>query len=55
MAAVYAPAIRSGYFPAAKSYVALVDVYEFAVSPRVLERKIRQGEENILGKSFATV
>ena len=36
-------------------YVTLFDVYESAISPRVLERKIRQAEENILGKSFATV
>jgi hypothetical protein len=36
-------------------YVTLFDVYECAISARVLERKIRQAEENILGKSFATV
>src|SRR5713101_485876 len=36
-------------------YVTLFDVYESAISARVLERKIRQAEENILGKSFATV
>ncbi|MGH9827075.1 MAG: type IV secretory system conjugative DNA transfer family protein, partial [Blastocatellia bacterium] len=36
-------------------YVTLFDVYESAISARVLERKIRQAEENILGKSFITV
>ena len=36
-------------------YVTLFDVYECAISSRVLERKIRQAEENILGKSFLTV
>ena len=36
-------------------YVTLFDVYESAISARVLERKIRQAEENILGKSFVTV
>ncbi len=36
-------------------YVTLFDVYESAISARVLETKIRRAEENILGKSFATV
>src|SRR5260370_39592426 len=36
-------------------YVTLFDVYESAISARVLERKIRQGEENIFGKSVCTV
>jgi TraM recognition site of TraD and TraG len=36
-------------------YVTLFDVYESAISTRVLERKIRQAEETILGKSFLTV
>jgi len=36
-------------------YVTLFDVYECAISTKVLERKIRQAEENILGKSFLMV
>jgi hypothetical protein len=36
-------------------YVTLFDVYEAAISAQVLERKIRQAEENILGKSFLAV
>src|SRR5260370_3643141 len=36
-------------------YVTLFDVYESAISAQVLERKIRQAEESILGKSFLTV
>jgi TraM recognition site of TraD and TraG len=36
-------------------YVTLFDVYESAISAQVLERKIRQAEENILGKSSLTV
>src|SRR6266851_184915 len=36
-------------------YVTLFDVYESAISAPVLERKIRQAEENILGKSFLSV
>jgi type IV secretory system conjugative DNA transfer VirD4/TraG family protein len=36
-------------------YVTLFDVYESAISAAVLERKIRQAEENILGKSFLGV
>jgi len=36
-------------------YVTLFDVYESAISAQVLERKLRQAEENILGKSFLTV
>ena len=36
-------------------YVTLFDVYESAISSRVLERKIRQAEENILGKPFLSV
>src|SRR5260370_22647808 len=36
-------------------YVTLFDVYESAISAQVLERKIRQAEENILGKSLLTV
>jgi hypothetical protein len=36
-------------------YVTLFDVYESAISAQVLERKIRQAEENILGKSFLAV
>ncbi len=36
-------------------YVTLFDVYESAISAQVLERKIRQAEENILGKSFLSV
>ncbi len=33
----------------------LFDVYESAISSRVLERKIKQAEENILGKPFLSV
>ena len=33
----------------------LFDVYECAISARVLEKKIRQAEEKILGKSFLAV
>ena len=36
-------------------YVTLFDVYESAICPDVFEKKIRQAEENILGKSFLTV
>src|SRR5712692_7391126 len=36
-------------------YVTLFDVYESAISAQVLERKMRQAEENILGKSFLAV
>jgi hypothetical protein len=36
-------------------YVTLFDVYESAISPQVLERKMRKAEENILGESFLTV
>ncbi len=36
-------------------YVTLFDVYESAISAQVLERKMRQAEENIVGKSFLTV
>src|SRR5258706_5095021 len=36
-------------------YVTLFDVYESAISAQVLERKMRQAEENILGKSFLIV
>src|SRR5258707_8049277 len=36
-------------------YVTLFDVYESAISAQVLERKMRQAEENILGKSFLTL
>jgi hypothetical protein len=36
-------------------YVTLFDVYESAISAHVLEKKIRQAEENILGKSFLAV
>ena len=36
-------------------YVTLFDVYECAISTKVLERKIRQAEENILGKPFLIV
>jgi hypothetical protein len=36
-------------------YVTLFDVYESAISAQVLERKMRQAEENILGRSFLTV
>jgi hypothetical protein len=37
------------------SCVTLFDVYESAISAQVLERKMRQAEENILGISFLTV
>src|SRR5712671_6888972 len=37
------------------AYVTLFDVYESAISAQVLERKMRQAEENILGKSFLAV
>lgn len=36
-------------------YVTLFDVYECAISARVLEKKIRLAEENILGKPFLAV
>jgi len=36
-------------------YVTLFDVYECAISTKVLERKLRQAEESILGKPFLTV
>jgi hypothetical protein len=36
-------------------YVTLFDVYESAISPQVLERKMRKAEENILGKSLLTL
>src|SRR3984893_5205975 len=36
-------------------YVTLFDVYESAISAQVLERKIRQAEEKIVGESFLTV
>ena len=36
-------------------YVTLFDVYESAISPEVFEKKIRQAEENIVGKSFLAV
>jgi hypothetical protein len=36
-------------------YVTLFDVYETAISARVLERKIKHAEENILLKSFLAV
>jgi hypothetical protein len=36
-------------------YVTLFDVYECAISARVLEKKIRQAEERILGKPFLAV
>jgi hypothetical protein len=36
-------------------YVTLFDVYECAISTRVLEKKIRQAEEKILGKPFLAV
>jgi hypothetical protein len=36
-------------------YVTLFDVYESAISAQVLERKMRQAEENIVGKSFLAV
>ena len=36
-------------------YVTLFDVYESAISSEVLERKIKEAEQNILGKSFLGV
>jgi hypothetical protein len=36
-------------------YVTLFDVYESAISHEVLERKIKEAEQNILGKCFLTV
>lgn len=36
-------------------YVTLFDVYESAISTKVLESKMRQAEENILGKPFLVV
>ena len=36
-------------------YVTLFDVYESAISSQVLENKMRQAEENIVGKAFLTV
>jgi len=36
-------------------YVTLFDVYESAISQEIFERKIRQVEENIVGKSFLAV
>jgi hypothetical protein len=36
-------------------YVTLFDVYESAISPEVLERKIKEAEQNILGKCFLGV
>jgi hypothetical protein len=36
-------------------YVTLFDVYESAISAEVFERKMRQAEENIVGKSFLAV
>lgn len=36
-------------------YVTLFDVYESAISAEVLERKIRQAEENVLGKYVLAV
>src|SRR5712664_1936878 len=36
-------------------YVTLFDVYESAISQEVLERKMKEAEENIVGKSFLTV
>lgn len=36
-------------------YVTLFDVYESAISQEVFEGKIRQAEENIVGKSFLSV
>lgn len=36
-------------------YVTLFDVYESVISSRVLEAKIRQADENILGKPFFVV
>ena len=36
-------------------YVTLFDVYESAISSEVLERKIKEAEQNVLGKSFLGV
>jgi hypothetical protein len=36
-------------------YVTLFDVYESAISQEVFEKKMRQAEENIVGKSFLAV
>jgi len=36
-------------------YVTLFDVYESAISQEIFERKMRQAEENIVGKSFLAV
>jgi TraM recognition site of TraD and TraG len=36
-------------------YVTLFDVYESAISQEVLERKMKEAEQNILGKSFLAV
>lgn len=36
-------------------YVTLFDVYESAISAQVLEKKLRQAEENIVGKTFLSV
>jgi hypothetical protein len=36
-------------------YVTLFDVYESAISPEVFEKKMRQAEENIVGKTFLAV
>jgi hypothetical protein len=36
-------------------YVTLFDVYESAISMEVFERKVRQAEENIVGKTFLAV
>src|SRR5262249_12614709 len=36
-------------------YVTLFDVYESAISAEKLEKKLRQAEENILGKTFLSL
>ena len=36
-------------------YVTLFDVYESAISPEVLERKMKEAEQDILGKCFLGV
>jgi hypothetical protein len=36
-------------------YVTLFDVYESAISPEVLERKIKEAEQSILGRSYLAV
>jgi len=36
-------------------YVTLFDVYESAISQEIFERKMRQAEDNIVGKSFLAV